>query len=270
MLSSYPFLLSIIIILFFLYITLISIFGFIFLYFIEKTKNKQWDLNNFERFFISFGIGLSIYISFSYILNIIKFFNFFSAYLSIILIDISFIAYLIYTNKIKRKKIFYQIDKIKHYLSSSYKSIIIFIIILVIIFTIQFIMQWKITTNQFPLLAKDPYLWLGNTWYLLENGFLFEGNLNLNYPDAYVFFTAGILLINPDLYVSFSLFKFGSIPLLIYYILILTLILKKLFKNKNYMIFLGLILFLTSSYFNNRINLFISSSIPVLLFLILS
>jgi len=60
---------------FYLFVLLISVFGFFFFYYIKKFNNKDWEINFLESFLICFLIGLTIYISLCFILDIFRFFN---------------------------------------------------------------------------------------------------------------------------------------------------------------------------------------------------
>jgi len=249
----------------FLFIGIISIFGFILFYLIKIKSKKNFNLNPFELLVISFVIGLSLYITLCLILDIFKFINFYSAYLSIVIVDIIFISLLIYKNGVNKELLGSFIQRMKNLFSN--KKNLAFIIIIIFILTIQIIIQWEITAKKFPLFAKDPYFWLGETWYLLENGFSNRKAIEIFYPRIYIYFTSGILLIYPDYYISYFLFKFGGISLLSFYILILANLLNKSFRNYS-ITFIGLIFVLMSNFLISRLSYFISSSIPVLLILI--
>ncbi len=252
---------------FYLFVFLISVFGFIFLYYIRSTNKKVKELNLIESFIISFGIGISIYISFSFILDIFLFFNFFSGYLSIIIIDCAFILFLIYNGVINRETFGNFINSLKKKFKSNSKEILIFITIIIFIIFLQFMAQWEIVTKKYSLLSRDTYGWTGQLWFLLEKGHLWRDRLAIHYPKGYTFFLAGPLLIFPDFRLAYFYFKFGSIPFFSFYIVILGIMLKKIFK-KNYMIFTGLLLTLISNTLFARFTTFTSSILPSLLILI--
>jgi len=78
---------------------ILSIFGFFFLFLIKKYSRKKENFHTFlflDQLFISFGIGISIYISLSYLLDLFSLFNFFTAYLSIVIFDVFFLIFYCY------------------------------------------------------------------------------------------------------------------------------------------------------------------------------
>ncbi len=252
---------------FYLFVFLISIFGFIFLYYFKRTNEKVKELNFIESFIISFGIGISIYISFGFVLDIFLFYNFYSGYLSIIIIDCVFILFLVYNGVINRETIGISINSFKKKFKSNSKESLIFITIIIFIVFLQIIAQWEIVTKKYSLLSRDTYGWTGQLWFLLEKGYLWRDRLVIHYPKGYTFFLAGPLLIFPDFRLAYFYYKFGSIPFFSLYLIILGIMLKKIFK-KNYLIFTGLVLTLISNTLFARFSNFSSSILPSLLILI--
>ena len=252
---------------FYLFVLLISVFGFIFFYYIRKINNKDWELNFLEKFIISFALGLSVYISYCFILDIYQFYNFFSAYYSIAIMDALFIWYLIYRGEISREKISEFYYSIKNKFIAKKKETIILILILIFVFSWQIWVQWGIITKEYAIPSKDTYVWLGQSWYLLENGYLWREHMPFHYPKGYTFFLAGPELIYPDWRLAYFFMKFAGIPFFSFYILVIFTILKRIFE-KNYMIFIGLLMTLISNFLYTRFNSFVSSSIPTLLILI--
>jgi hypothetical protein len=254
-------------VIFYLFVLLISVFGFIFFYHIRKINNKDWELNFLESSIISFAIGLSIYISYCFILDIFQFYNFFSGYYSIAIIDALFIWYLIYRGELNREKISNFIYLLKSKFATLSKQTIISIIILIFVFSWQIWVQWSIITREYAILSKDTYVWLGQSWYLLENGYLWREHMPLHYPKGYTFFLVGPELIYPDWRLVYFYMKFAGIPFFSFYLFVIFIILKRVFE-KNYMILIGLLLTLMSNFLFSRFNSFVSSSIPTLLILI--
>ena len=117
---------------FYLFVLLISVFGFFFFYYIKKLNGKDWDINFFESFLICFLIGLTIYISLCFILDIFRFFNFFSAYFSIAIFDSLFLWYLIYRRKINKENTLNVIKtKVKEFLKKPKKTIILVLFLII-------------------------------------------------------------------------------------------------------------------------------------------
>ncbi len=252
---------------FYLFVILISVFGFIFIYYIRKINKKDWELNFIETFIISFAIGLSIYISYCFILDIFKFYNFFSGYYIFAIIDAYFIWYLIYRGEINSKQISNYFSSLIKKIKTQTKQTITLILILIFVFCWQIWVQWEIITSEYAIPSRDTYVWLGQSWYLLENGYLWREHMPLHYPKGYTFYLAGPELIYPDWRLAYFYMKFGGIPFFSFYIFVVFIILKRLFQL-NYMIFIGLLLILISNYLYSSFDSFVSSSIPTLLILI--
>ena len=252
---------------FFLFVCLISIFGFIFFYLLQKRSKKNWGLNYFESFVICFAIGISIYISICFILDIFKSFNFFTAYLSIIIIDAVFIGFLIYHGELDISLNLKFLKSIKEKIKAKPKDTLILIVILAIVISFQIWTQWVIITKKLALTSKDTYVWLGQSWYLLEKGYLWREHMPIHYPKGYTFFLAGPELIYPNWRFAYFFYKFGGIPFFTFYIIVIAIILKRIFQQ-NYIILIGLLLILLSGFLFSRFNSFTSSTIPTLLILI--
>ena len=251
---------------FFLFIFLISVFGYIFFYFLKKINKKDWDINFLEIFLISFGIGLSIYISLSFILDIFHVFNFYSAYFSLIIIDILFVLFLIYRKKLTREKVADFIDSIKkRFKNKPHDSIFLIIIVIFIIF-IQVAIQWRVITQEYALPSLDTYGWMGHMWHLLEKGHIWRARHGIHYPRGFVIFTVAPVLINPDFGFAYLYFKFAGIPLMSFYIIIMATLLKRIFK-KNYLVLIGLVLTLMSNILFSRFCLKTASTIPTVMIL---
>ena len=252
---------------FFLFFILISIFGFIFFFFIKKINNKKWNLNFLEQAVLSFIIGLSIYITISFILDIFQFFNFYSAYLSIIIVDCFFIMYLIKKKILIKESVLNFFLSIKAKIKKNPRRYLIYICILFLTFLLQFWIQWTLVTSEYAIPSKDTYVWLGQSWYLLEKGYLWRDHMPLHYPKGYTFFLAGPELINPNYRFAYFYFKFGGMCMFSLFLFVLFIILKSIFK-KSYLILTGLLLAIISNFLFTRFTTFVSSSLPTLVILI--
>lgn len=251
---------------FFCYFIIISIFGNIFLNRILMKKHKNKPKSFLERLFISFGIGITIYISYCYFLNKFKLFNFFTAYLSLIILDFIYIIFYVSKNKIKLNNWFNKQSFRVFFLKKN--NILSFCIIIFIIFSF-FGVYWNITTESIGLLRRDTYYWLYEISYLLKNGFLNPDFIGPYYPSGYSFSSAGALLISSNFINNYFFIKMNSFYILILYIFISLIILNKIFKKKILLNLFGLILLINSFYFISRILYNTSSSFASILILII-
>jgi len=272
-LLPYIFLVGLVFITFFILLSILgySIFFLIKIRFIkEKEDNKRIyrTLSFLEQLFISFGIGLSVYISICYVLDLFQAFNFYTAYLSVIIYDSTFLGYLIFSNKEKLRKE-YKIslfkEQCKEYFSNKNNLICLGSLILIIV--ISTIIQLAIINDSDSLIYTDPYKIYQGTFYLIDNGHIDYKFLDYNYPSGHIFFTAGVLLIYPDYIFGYYYFKVISLYILSLYIIIAYVIIRKLFK-KNYLVFLSLLFILISRYFIARTILYIPSSLASVLLII--
>ncbi len=255
-------------IIFILFFFIISIFGYFFLFIISK-KSKINVLKKpnlmLERFLISFGIGISIYISYCYILNLFNLFNFFTAYIFILFFDIFFLIYYLLIEY--KRHFFFNSFKIRFRNFFFNKRKIIPIIIVLIILILSFLLYWNIITKSVGLIWRDPYTWYKKIFYLLDNGSISDVGLGIGYPSGYVFITSGFLLIWPDYITAYFFIKISSIYVLFLYIIISFLILKHIFK-KNYLIYISLLLIYLSNFFLERNIMNLPSSLATILVLI--
>lgn len=252
-------------ILFFSFFCIISILGYIPLFLIQKRKRKIYQkYSNLEIVIISYGLGIAIYIFLCYILNIFQAFNFFTAYLSILLLDIAFLIYYLIKNG---RNIFSKYNKIwikNHFLKKSDFASLIFISI---IFISAFILFWVIISESIGLIKRDPYLWYEDIYFLLEKGLINDVRLGFGYPSGYVFVTSGFLLVWSDPLIGYFFIKMASVYYFFFFIITSYFILKDIFK-KNYLIFFSLLLLLISNYFLSRAILNIPSSLASIIVLI--
>ena len=246
---------------FFAFFFLISILGFFFLYFIKQRMKKKGNLTSLsflEEVFVSFGIGVSVYISFSYLLDLFSLFNFIMAYLLIVIFDILFLIYYFFRNKenlnIKDNiKIYF-----KEFLTKGNNKFSLGALAFTL--TIIFVIQWIIITEATSLNYTDPFKWYSDIFYLIDYGHINYFHLDYNYPSGYTFFNAGVLLIYPDYIFGYYYIKMIPLYFISLYVIIALVIIKKLFK-KNYLILLSLLMILCSRYFLSRTLLYLSSSL---------
>jgi len=252
---------------FILFFFIISIFGYFFLFIIGKKREVEVIKQPYlllERLLISFGIGISIYISYGYLLSFYKLFNFLTAYICIFVFDIAFIIYYL----IKYKKIllrYYNKRNFRGFICNKNLLISIFIVLFVLI--LSFLLYWGIITESIGLIRRDPYIWLGNIYYLLENGTITTSGLGFGYPSGFALVTSGFVLLWSDYLIIYFFMKMASIYYLFLYIVISFFILKDIFK-KNYLVFFSLLLLLISNHFLSRNILNIASSLASIIVLI--
>ncbi|MFX1444612.1 MAG: hypothetical protein ACFFHV_14455 [Promethearchaeota archaeon] len=249
---------------FILFFFMLSIFGYFILFLIKKLSQNKENMpfkSILEELFLSFGIGISLYISLSYFLDLFALFNFYTAYLPLIIFDLLFIIYYYIKNKevFKKKwnKDFFS-DFLKAYVSKKDNIFLLGVIILTIL--IISIIQWFIIIESTSLIYTDPYKWYADTFYLLDNGHINYNQLDYNYPSGFTYFNAGVLLIYPDYLFGYYYFKFIPLYFISFYVIIAFSIIRKLF-NEKYLILLSGLLILTSRYFLSRTLLYLSSAL---------
>lgn len=252
---------------FYLFVFLISIFGYIFFRFIRKLNKSEWNLHFLEIFIVSFAIGLSIYISLCFIIDIFMFFNFFSAYLPLIVIDGIFLISLIHHKTLTKEKLKDFISRIKARFTNKPRDSIFFITIICLVLIIQITIQWRVITQYFALPSLDTYGSVGHLWHLMNRGYLWRDRYSIHYPKGFHFFLVAPILINPDFSFAYLYYKFLGIPLFSFYLFIIAVILKKNLR-KNYLVITGLMLVLNSNHLVSKFCYSGSSLIPTLIILI--
>lgn len=247
---------------FIIFSLVISLFGGIFIYIFQKQSKKKWNLSLLEYGFISYAVGILIYILIAYILSWFKFFNFYTAFLPFLIISLIFLLYLF-----KKRNIRDALPRIRNYLTLNYKEIVINIFILTIIFLFQFLTFWPRVSKTSALLARDSYYWTKQILYFNENGIVNYSEHSYLYPWGFIFFCGGNLLISNDFITTYYFMKLACFPFLNFYILVMFSISKRIFK-RNALIFFCLISILSQIFFIYRAMMFLSSSIAVLMILI--
>ena len=245
-----------------LFFVVITIFGSIFVYSIQKYGKKRWNLSLIEFCLISFAVGILIYIVYGYLLSFFKIFNFYTAYLPFLILAVGFLVVL-YHNKTLHEIWTKLIDQSK----SNYKQLIALILILCVIFLIQFITYWPMISEESALLISDPYYWTRLTLYLNQNGEINYLEHGSTYPWGFILYCGGNLLISPDFTTTYYFMKLACFPFLNLYIVAMFSISKRLFREK-YLIFFCLLAVLSNLYFSFRIFIFLSSALSIFLILI--
>jgi len=231
-------------------------------YILQKYGKRKWNLSLLEFSFISFAVGILIYIVYGYMLSFFKIFNFYSAYLPFLVLAAGFL-FVLYYNKTLHKiwaKLIIQ-------LKSNYKQLIILGLILCVIFLFQFITYWPMISGDSALLISDPYYWARQTLYLNQNGNINYLEHGSTYPWGFILYCGGNLLISPDFTTTYYFMKLACFPFLNLYVLVMFSISKRLFRGK-FLIFFCLLAVLSNLYFSFRIFIFLSSALSVLLILI--
>ena len=245
-----------------LFFVVITLFGGIFVYLLQKYGKRKWNLTLLEFTFLSFAVGILIYIVFGYTLSFFKMFNFYSAYLPFLVLAAGFL-FVLYKNKTLHRiwaKVIIQ-------LKSNSKEFIAFSLILCVIFLFQFITYWPMILEGSALLEADPYYWTRQTLYLNQNGSVNFHEQGSSYPWGFILYCGGNLLIAPDFTTTYYFMKLACFPFLTLYVLIMFSVSRRLFKER-FIIFFCLLAVLSNIYFLYRIFTFLSSALSVLLILI--
>ena len=245
-----------------LFFVLIASLGGMVVYTLQKHSKRRWNLTLLELCFISFAVGIIIYVFFGYILSFFKIFNFYTAYLPFLIIVVFFLFFL-YRNKTLHG-IWNQIIKA---LKSNQKELIVYGLIISIIFLVQFITYWPMISEDSALLVGDPYYFTRQIMFLNENGMVNYHEINTTYPWGFIIYCSGNLMISPDFTTTYYFMKLACFPYINLYILILYTLSRRMFKEK-FLIFFCLFAVLSNNFFLYRIFSFISSGPAVLLILI--
>jgi len=233
-LSEYFYYFIITAILFLLFFFLITIFGLILCTIIEtKYMKNENRINGITKIFLSFAIGISIFISLAHLFIIFKLFNFFFVYLPLIIIDSLYFIYL-------WKKGILSFTKIKNLLknirfSPKDKQFLYFKIVCSLLFIIilQYITQVPVLLKSKSLISEDPYYYLGNVYHLKDRQTI-SPLLNMWKILGNIIIVSGITLITPDYVITYYFLKLGSIYFLSLYLILIFYIGYKIF-HKIYM-----------------------------------
>lgn len=251
--------LSITSIIYFLFFFLVVIFGYIVLKWVLKIfLTVKKEIPKILVIFLSYGIGLSIYFSLSLILLILNSFNFWFAYLPLIIIDCVFIVFQ-FIKKVEDSNIHDISANLFSQIRKKRNSYIFVFFLLLILFIFQILFQWPLISESKSLMFEDPYSNLKNIYYYLDNG---TNDLSLTdilfYPPGFNIFCAGNLLITENYLIHYVFLKFGAIPMLFLFIIAIFFLTLEIFK-KLYISFVCSILFLSCFLYTFRMNAFLSS-----------
>jgi len=247
---------------YFSFFFMIVLFGNAISHFLFRKLKKNGQLTFLENLFISYGIGLSFYIQYSYILNFFKLFKFIYVYLPILLFILLYILIFIMTNNFKA-----QLNKMKKKLINNREEYFINSLIVLIPIFFEFYLFIPILTQSSAFLAWDPYLYVQTTWFLKNNGFINFPYQAIYYPWGYNFILGGHVLPHSNFIVLYSLLKFGCLPQVNIYVLIFYCLSKRFLKWKS-LILMSLISIFLNSFFLTRALLFLSSSFSIIVILI--
>lgn len=267
---------TLVILVFFIFSFIIAGLGYITIKIVSRGKQKLWKLTNLEKFFIYYVIGLSIYVLYLLILDFMKSVTIFTGLLPLIIVEISFYGFFLYKRfknhqkSVNRDSNQKQDKKLKRKLIqtglSKERLILLGIIFLIILF--QFRELYPTLVSNSSLLSSDTYFWTGNTYYILDQGYIDRKFVSSVYPRIFSLICASHLLFYPNKIFLYFFMKFASIPLLIMVILGIFSIAKRFFKKKSYLIYFSLISLLFYNYFLQRVIMFLPSAISSLLILI--
>ena len=249
-------------VIFFLFFFLIVIFGYIILKFgFNKLFNITKKIPILLNVFLSYGVGLSVYISLSYFLLIFKAFNFYFAYLPLIIIDFSFFLLLIIRKEINREKLKTSCNNFILKIKRNKKHLISIFIALAILLFFQFSFQWALISRSKALIFEDTYTTLEAVSTLTYDGILNEEfSSYFYYPPGFNIFCSGALLISKNHMIIYNFLKFGSINILFLFVLLIFSLTLEIFK-RIYISFVSSMLFLSSYLYTFRMNAFLSSYI---------
>ena len=171
----------------------------------------------------------------------LKAFNFFTAYLPFILFDCSYISYklivIIKNNDIK--DIFNILNSWFHKNGKILFKILLFMIILLLITGYTLL---PVISESKSLLYKDPYFYLKNTYYVLDNQSISPDVIN-RYPPGFAVYFSSPLLIFKNYELAFYYIKFGGIHFTFLSMIAIFFIIYNLLR-KLYIAFVCSILFL--------------------------
>lgn len=247
--------------LFFLFFLIITIFGII-IFDVIGVGKKKCNLNIAEKFFISYGIGLSVFLPISFIAASLRFINFFLIILPIIILDIIYLLKLILSNEISLKKYFYSG---KNFLSN--KNNIIFVSIVIALTFYQFIIYWNIITYQTSIWGSDPLARFHYLSYMIEKGTFYH--VDEKYPDGLSLISVACLslVVSPNYKLAFFFSKMMPILNISLFIIILALLIRRIYNN-NYLVLFSLLIITRANYFNHRYIQFLPSNMATLIILI--
>ena len=252
-------------IVFLVFFILITIFGLFFFKIIVRYLLKcEISIHPLRKIFLSFSIGCSIFISLMYIYIIFKIFNFYFVYLPIIIIDMLYFTYLFTSGGLRRDLRSQYIENLKKTIHKNYPCIFKIVLSLVVIFIIQITVQWQVITRSKSLVSSDPFFYLKNIYYLIDNQTI-SPEINYFYVPGHIILCAAISLIYKDYVLIYYFLKFGGIFFLFLFVLVIFFLGLSIFR-KIHMSFICSLLLLSFYLYTWRINAFYSSSLAVFFF----
>ncbi|MFX1444101.1 MAG: hypothetical protein ACFFHV_11850 [Promethearchaeota archaeon] len=206
----------------------------------------------------SFGLGTVVFIFYSYfIIDFLRIFNFFTAYLPLILFDSMCLIYLYFKSQTSIKNILIKTyNKLYGFLTN--KHIQLKIIMLLFVFLLLILVEGVIETN-LCLPSEDAYIWFDVISYLHKYGDLDYENYTVHGIGFAIFIAAALLIIN-DFYLQYFFIKYVAIFFFSIIILAIYNIASYYFK-KNLEIFITLVVLLS---FNSLLYRF-SFAVPSIL-----
>ncbi|MHA1337793.1 MAG: hypothetical protein ACTSPW_18950 [Promethearchaeota archaeon] len=220
------------------FFVIITLLGYFFTYYLFKEVREKKV--NLPYLIISFGIGLVLFISYSYIVDALYIFNFYTIYLPILTFALlNLLIFLKYNKNFRIKFSKNNITKIYQKFKDNLYSIIILLIVLILAWIFFYIFSLK----NYGFVAGDPYLWCYNLFYLINNGNLDYYEIQ-GYTAGFIFTAAGSALLTNNFVLIFTHFKYLILYLFFINILSIFYISKRLFKKPIY-IFLTLIIFMS-------------------------
>ncbi len=246
--------LLIIILLSVFYLIIFTIFGYIIFFLLDK--KRTYNQTKLSNILIYLAVGISVHIFFSIILNYFLPFNFISIYLPFIIIDFTFVIYIL-------KKKNFTLSMSKDHLKTNLKKFFLDYWPLIISIIMMFILQNYFISRSLSLASNDPYIWSKEIWYLHENGFL-DYNSYDTFPNGYVYFCCTIVSFVDDYYLFYYFCKYFPLILMSINLISLHCISKSFFK-KNINIFMTLVIYLSFNYSAYRYTLLVPSTLATTL-----
>ena len=272
------FLISIVI--YIIFLIKIYLLGFFSYALYVKQWGKRYPKSIIEWVFISFGVGISLFIGISYFFIVVWQFNNFSGnylFIFLIVIEILYLAYLHGTfskdiNCIKNDVKIY-INSKKTWLKNNISSILLITLIFICYSYYYHIKFDCIIWSSISHPSLDPYIWQGQVIHLLEIKNV-DYNFNGAYPQGYVIFLTGMILpFSNSMQILQIHYFLKNLPSLLFYnlifffILFLWKIIPK--KQKKFAIILGPCLLMIQIFYMYRTILTIPTPVISMLSIIL-
>lgn len=245
---------------------LVSIFGNILLTMIQKLMKKRGisdKATNLEKLLLSFAIGISIFISFCFFLNLFGLYSIKITYYSVLILNLVFLGtnLIIYRNQFTYRKI--KLKMKKFFKKSIGRDSIFTLLIFFLTLILGLFLYIDIITENVGLLSKDPYFWLMRTELTLNNESIIDFEKPW-YPRGFGIINAGFLFPYSNEIFNYYFMKIVPIFYLILFYLIAFTIFKRYF-NKKYLLLISFSLILISGNFLSRTLINLPSSFATIL-----